>query len=89
MLYKNVQCVLYRRNCVCVCMCVYVCVLARVCLRRFEFRLGTDLAIFHHCFSNLKCAETRSKNHNRLKISVDRRSFKFRHPSEARNLNDI
>lgn len=60
-----------------------------VCMRRLVCRSNLDsnwISILYDRLSNLKCTETRSKNYNRLKISVDRRSFKFRHPGEARNI---
>lgn len=67
---------------------MYVC-LSSVCVGSFaDHRISTRtrISIHYDRLSNLKCTETRSKNYNRLKISVDRRSFKFRHPGEARNI---
>lgn len=76
--------------CACVCVCVFLCkcILARVCRVSAESNFDSErISRFsHHHFPNLKCTETRSKNYNRLRISADRRSFKFRHSAEARNI---
>lgn len=78
-----------------VCVCVWYVLMYVICMHRLSFadqistRTESRFSFSHSLadrLSNLKCTETRSKNYNRLKISIDRRSFKFRHPGEARNI---
>lgn len=81
MLYTNVQCGVVACAFVYVCVCVYVYQLVR--------RLNLDSErILCDCSPNLKVrGDEIEELHNRLKIlSIDRRSFKFRHPGEARNI---
>jgi len=69
-----------------------VCICARVCVRVHVYQLVRRLnldseRILYDCSPNLKVrGDEIEELHNRLKISIDRRSFKFRHPGEARNI---
>lgn len=97
-LHKCTVCMYRVRVRVCMYVCVHVsacvplcgwdceCVLVLLLFREIRSRLPERITTPNYRFPNLKRTETRSKNYNRLKISVDRRSFKFRHPEEARGI---
>lgn len=61
---------------------VYVCRL----VRRSNLELGTDLDPLRSPSESKVRGDEIEELHNRLKISIDRRSFKFRHPGEAQSI---
>ena len=90
--YAYVVCV-----CVCVCVCVYVCVCMCMCLCMCPDSFADQISTRNRSWSSMIVfwiykvrGDEIEELHNRLKISIDRRSFKFRHPRSVKyHPNDI